>query len=322
MPAETLERSLPWETDVTSDETFATAAEMIEAAGLNWDVEVEPIALASDSSIISPDRFATVRSTDKAWLGTVGRQYQPIFNRDAFGFGDALVDSDQAKWRRAAMLRGGKVVFAVAELSHLGLDLSGISTEAIRTWLLISNAHDGSRALEADIIKTRDFCKNALNVTIRGALRRFKIRHSGSTDGKLLAAREALGIAFRYDEAFNAAAETLLRKDLAIDQVREILRTAVWPIDEAEASEARLESHPSTLALENLLSSETIPDGIRGTAWGAFNAVTEIIDHKTEYRKRHDTVEDVKFNSVIWGTGQAKKQATFDALLKVASAKR
>jgi hypothetical protein len=71
--------------------------------------------------------------------------------------------------------------------------------------------------------------------------------------------------------------------------------------------------------MENLLTSATIPDALRLTGWGVFNAVTEFIDHQQEYRGRYDSIADVRANSILWGTGQAKKQAAFDALVKVAS---
>jgi phage/plasmid-like protein (TIGR03299 family) len=315
------ERGLPWHGEGNAVSGLQTAEEMIEASGLAWEVELQPVALANDPSIISPDKFATVRSTDKAWLGTVGRQYQVVQNREAFQFADDLVDDGQAKYDTAGALRGGRVVFLSMELGHLevNIDLKGKYDEHLRTYLLLSNAHDGSRALEADITKTRVVCENTLNVGVKGASRRFKIRHSGSIEGKLAAAREALGITFKYDEAFNAAAKQLIQKELVKDQILSILRTAVWPIDDETASESRLENHPSTLAMENLLTSATIPDALRLTGWGVFNAVTEFIDHQQEYRGRYDSIADVRANSILWGTGQAKKQAAFDALVKVAS---
>lgn len=315
------ERGLPWHGEGNAVTGLQTAAEMIEASGLAWDVELQPIALANSPDVISPDKYAVVRSTDKAWLGTVGRQYQPIQNATSFDLADSLVDSGDAKYDTAGSLRGGRVVFLSAELNHLEVDVAGMDSEDVKTYLLLSNAHDGSRALEVDITKVRVVCQNTLNVAVAGAQRRFKVRHSGSIDGKLAAAREALGISFRYDQAFNAAAEKLVRTELVKDQILAILRTAVWPIDDTTASEARLETHASTLAFENLLNSTTIPDALRGTGWGVFNAVTEYIDHEVEYRGRYDTINDVKANSVLWGVGQAKKQAAFNALLKVGGRK-
>lgn len=317
------DRGLPWWTDGSDPrgrglDRLQTAAEMVVASGLNWDVIKNPITTRFDGmEIISNDKVATVRNTDGAWLGTVGPKYQVVQNAEAFAFADSLVDDGQAKYETAGSLRGGRLVFLSMELSHLELTLDGEHPDGtVKTYLLLSNTHDGSRSLEADITKVRVVCQNTLNMAIKGANRRFRIRHSGSIDGKLAAARQALGIAFNYDDAFAKAAKALLAKKVTDDQVRKILSTVVWPIDIDTATEGRIESHPATLAFEDYLKSDNL-DPIRGTAWGAFNAVAEFIDHGQDYRGRKDSAADVRANSILWGTGQAKKQVAFDALLKV-----
>lgn len=316
------DRGLPWWVGIERGEAVGvdrlqTAAEMVVASGLDWNVGVEQIALASKPDHISAEKFATVRDSDGAWLGTVGRNYRVIQNAEAFEFADTLVDDGQAKYETAGSLRGGRVVFMSMELNGLELTLDGEHPDGtVKTYLLLSNAHDGSRALEADITKVRVVCANTLNIAIHGARRRFKIRHSGSIEGKITAARDALGIAFTYDKAFAQAAQTLMSKRLVDEQVLEIFRNSVWPIDEGNVSEGRLETHPSTLAFEDYMKSENL-DPIRGTAWGALNAVAEFVDHEVEYRGRFDTADDVRVNSILWGTAQSKKQAAFDALMKV-----
>lgn len=317
------DRGLPWWTDGSDPrgrglDALQTSAEMAEASGLNWGVNLTPIALASGpfAGTEFNERFATVRDSDGQWLGVVGRNYQIIQNADAFSFGDNLVDSGEAKWETAGSLNRGRVVFMSMELSHLDLTLDGEHPEGkIKTYLLLSNAHDGSRALEADITKVRVVCKNTLNVAVGGATRRFKIRHSGSIDGKIDAARKALGIAFTYDKAFDAAAVRLLDKRLVDEQVQDIFRK-VWPVDVAEISEGRLETHASTLAFETYKTSENL-DPIRGTAWAAFNAVAEYVDHEQNYRGRYQSIEDVRAQSILWGSARGRKQAAFDLLLKV-----
>lgn len=318
------DRGLPWWIGIEPGEAVGldklqTAAEMIVESGLDTTVEKQPLfARVGDMDYPVPDKFATVRSSDNAVLGVVGRQYKVIQNAEAFQFADNLVDDGQAKYETAGSLRGGRVIFLSMELNHLDLTLDGddANDNTIKTYLLLSNAHDGSRALEADITKVRVVCANTLNFAIAGAQRRFKIRHSGSIDGKLAAARQALGIAFNYDAAFEKAATRLLSKKLVDAQVQDIFRSAVWPIDEEQASEGRLESHPSTLAFETYKNADNLAQ-IRGTAWGALNAVAEFVDHEQEYRGRFDSAADVRANSILWGTAQAKKQAAFNALLKV-----
>jgi hypothetical protein len=134
----------------------------------------------------------------------------------------------------------------------------------------------------------------------------------------MLAARDALGVTFKYAEDFSKLAERLSLKKVVDEQVLDILRSAVYPIDAEAVSEDVLADHASTLAFENYLHSETV-DKIRGTAWGALNGIGEFIDYgEGLYRGgKTNPAEQVRANSLLWGTGQAKKQAALKALLKV-----
>ena len=55
---------------------------------------------------------------------------------------------------------------------------------------------------------------------------------------------------------------------------------------------------------------------IRGTAWGAFNAVTEYVDHVVEYGAgKVNTADDIRGESILFGTGQSRKDKALAALL-------
>ena len=107
------------------------------------------------------------------------------------------------------------------------------------------------------------------------------------------------------------------------EQVLDIFRKRVWPMkDSILDSDALTENHASTQAFQNYLTSPTI-DGIRGTAWGAFNAVTEYTNHLQDYRRNgsadpeKDAVE-ARSEAVLFGTGQQRVGAALDSLLRLA----
>ena len=51
------------------------------------------------------------------------------------------------------------------------------------------------------------------------------------------------------------------------------------------------------------------------TAWAAYNAITEYVDHnKTYYEGKHGGISDVRMNSVIWGQGSQIKKKALDLL--------
>lgn len=310
-------RGLPWHGLGTPADDLMTAEQALENGGLNWNVSLQQLALASNPGIILPQDFATVRDTDSAVLGVVGRQYQVIQNRDAFEFADRIVDDGSAKYETAGSLRGGQVVFLSMELNGLNILVNGERPEGmLKAYLLVSTTHDGSGPLRGDITMVRTVCSNTLNLAKQSASQTFKIRHSGTIDGKIAAARQALGIAFEYTRAFEENANRLAATSIVDAQVQDIFRNYVWPLDE-DATDGRIENHPSTRAFEVYQTADDLAP-IRGTAWGALNAVADYVDHGIEYRGRYEQAESIRANSILWGTARDKKQRAFDALMKVA----
>lgn len=307
------DRGTPWHGLGTPVPGLMTAAEALVAAELDWDVEFDTVQ--SSTGRLFPNKRMTVRASDGAPLGIVGDRYQIIQNRDAFAFADNIVDSGEAKYETAGSLHGGKRVFLSMELGHLDINVKGDDSET-KMYLMLTNSHDSATAAEGVITPVRVVCQNTLNVALAGAKASFKIRHTGNIDAKLLQAREALGVSFRYAEDFGRLADRLALKAVTDAQVLEILRTAVFPIDVDAASEERVAEHASTLAYENYMTSDNL-DPIRGTAWGALNGIGEFIDYGMTYRGQTSSDEDVRANSLLWGTAQGKKQAALKALLKV-----
>lgn len=307
------DRGTPWHGLGTPVENLMTAAEALEASGLDWTVEFDTVQ--SSAGRIFPNKRMTVRSTDGAPLGIVGDRYQIIQNKDAFAFADNLVDSGEAKYETAGSLHGGRRVFLSMELGHLDINVKGDDSDT-KMYLMLTNSHDSATAAEGVITPIRTVCRNTLNLALSTAKASFKIRHTGDITAKLLQARTALGISFKYAEDFGRLAERLALKKVTDAQVLEILRTAVFPIDEERASDERLAEHSSTLAMENYLHSDNL-DPIRGTAWGALNGIAEFIDYGMTYRGKANSDEDVRAGSLLWGTAQGKKQVALKALLKV-----
>ena len=313
------DRGLPWWVGTSQDvaakvelKGLATGKAMRKAAGLDWKVEKEPIQTAS--GIIIPDKYAVVRQSDKAPLGVVGRAMTLIQNEALDEWGDALVDSGEAKYETGGALRGGRTVFYSMELNHLEINIGGDAVdEAIKTFLLLTNTHDGTKSMEAVITPIRVVCANTLNMAIRGAKTSFRLRHVGSMDGKLQAAREALGITFRYTEALKKLGDRLIVQKVVEDQVWDILSKAVFPVDE-EWSENRLENSMATGAMELYKTSPNL-DNIRGTGWSVLQAVAEYVDHEATFRGRgSSSAEDVRANSILWGQAQWRKGLALKAL--------
>jgi phage/plasmid-like protein (TIGR03299 family) len=290
-----------------------TAREAYIAAG-GFQVEKVP-AGDLETGIAVPGKFVTRRADTKAPLGIVGRGYQ-VFQEDTLAeFGNVLVDDGQASYETGGHMRGGAWFFLSMELNHLNISVPG-DPSALRTYLLLNTSHDGSKQAGWFLTHVREVCQNTEKLARAGAVTSATLRHTGSLDGKVAQMRTALGIAFNDAEMVKEITGQLSTATLVDSQVREIFAKEVWPVKASEDDEAneRVSRHADR-AFENYLASETL-EGIRGTAWGAYNAITEYLDHEVTYRggPRQGAL-DARADSLLFGSGSETKDRALTALL-------
>jgi phage/plasmid-like protein (TIGR03299 family) len=110
----------PWHGLGTRLETPATAEAAIEAAGLNYDVVLSPMTTVDGQTI--PDRKAVLRCDSKTVLGVVGKSYQPVQNRQCFGFLDSVVADGRLRYHTAGSLGQGERVWMLAKRKRQQID--------------------------------------------------------------------------------------------------------------------------------------------------------------------------------------------------------
>jgi phage/plasmid-like protein (TIGR03299 family) len=300
-------RGIPWHREGTKTaNALSTAEEMLAAAELDWTVLRSPMFTHFNGQEIQvPNRWANVRQSDGAVLGDVGDAYQIVQNREAFAFADNLVDSGAAKYETAGSLFGGRRVFLSMELPE-GISVPGDESE-IKPYLLITNGHDGGTILQASVTMVRVVCANTWTLALGEAKRTFRIRHTGSIDGKIQAAREALGITFRYTEEFSQIAGRLAMAKVTDRQIDKILRAA-FPVPASQTKPDRIEQSDFWKVRDLYRNTENI-DSIRGTAWGLLQATGEYLDHEVDYHGRRFSDVDVRMDSIVYdGPAAIRKQ--------------
>ena len=261
--------------------------EMLSLAHLNdWNVRLEDVATPegfnSDKSYSFVTRTNPFDRNTNDILGVVGERYVPLQNEDLFSFGDNLLDGG-GRWETAGSIRGGRVVFgSIALTDSITLDPNGIA-DKIDNYLLINTSHDGSIAIQASITPVRVVCANTLNLALsslkgkKDVKQTFKIRHTQTAEGKIAVAREALGLAHKYIDEFSTMANEMIQTEITKAQFDKIVELA-YPAPKGEDKKG---SHKKYNGKIDLLQSIYVGDynnTISGTAWGAFNALTERLD--------------------------------------------
>ena len=264
-----------------------TTSEMLAAANLNnWnvrlvDVEI-PNTLTSDKAYQYVVRTNPTDNTQTDVLGVVGERYHVLQNEDLFSFGDNILDGG-GRWETAGSIRGGRVVFGSLALEReTVLDPNGVA-DKVKTYLLINTSHDGSIAIQASITPVRVVCANTLNLALgskrgRNAIKQsFKIRHTQTANGKVQIAREALGLANAYMDAFDVMAKAMIEKEITAQQFNDIV-LAAYPKPDKDAAKVALTKWTNKVDVINDIYTGQFNGMIANTAWGAFNALTERLD--------------------------------------------
>lgn len=254
-----------------------TTAEMLRIAHLaDWDVRLEPLTLPARSDI---DYWATVRTNPfdggEDMLGVVKKRYRVYQNEDLLNFGDDLLDGG-GTWESAGSLKNGRVVFGALTIGEgIVIDPEG-AADKIDTFLLVTTSHDGSISIQALPTNVRVVCMNTLSWALASAKNVYKIRHTENAEGRIAQAREALGITFKYNEAFEAEAKALYEASVTDLEFNKII-TTLYPKPEEDVKGAVTKWESKINILNGIYFGETT-DNIRGTAWGAYNALTERMD--------------------------------------------
>lgn len=271
-----------------------TTAEMLSLAHLNgWNVRLQSLTTSAPSA---KPYFEVIRTnpatkSDEV-LAVVGDRYRVLQNEELFQFGDTILDGG-AQWETAGSIKGGTVVFGSLLIDReFTLDPQGAS-DTTKTYLLVNSSHDGSCSVRASVTPVRVVCQNTLNLALRSVKQSFTIRHTTNLTQRATQARQALGLTFSYMDEFEAMASQLFETAITNDQFKAII-DEVYPIDKnAKQSVITKRDNKVDLIMALWLNSPTM-ENIKGTAWGALNAITERLDYFRDSRVSSNGTEGLQ----------------------------
>ena len=280
----------------SADEEVTTQLMLDEAKLSNWNVRLSPLTDHIDASWNDVSQAQLVlrdnpfnQETDV--LATVGKRYNVIQNEELFAFADAIHDADPTcRWESAGSLRKGKVVFGTVEIPRtMVLDPQGANDET-KLYLIVWTSHDGSVAVQAAVTPVRVVCQNTLNLAMRNAKQSFKIRHTQTADGKIAVARETLGLTLGYFDEFEKQAQALFAQSITDAEFSKLIKT-IYPKPADDASKVALTKWENKVVLlDDLYHNSPTNATIKGTKWGALNALTERLDYFRSGRGNSETL--------------------------------
>ncbi|MCL2648185.1 MAG: DUF932 domain-containing protein [Phycisphaerales bacterium] len=299
-------------------EHAATSAGAINLAGLNWHVAQWPINATDPVSwhtTSAPDHVANVRTDTRAILGIVGKGYHVFQNVEAFDFMDSLVGDKLAMFETAGSLKGGRKVWMLARIPK---EYRAGPDDLIKPYVLLVNSHDGTSSLRMLPTTVRVVCQNTLNLALRNAgSDGIAIRHRPNLAGRVKEAREKLGIiAARFDQ-FDEELHAMLATQMTGRRVKRYFDTLLPAATTDREKINRLQT--LTLFNANFENPRNNLPGIRGTAWAAYNAVSEWADHQRTFRGKDDVSRaENRLASVWFGSSNAIKQRAYAQAMELA----
>lgn len=276
---------MPWHgTNVTVLDGNPTAQEALTAAKLaGWNLSKQPVFFeANGRSIEVPRHFAVVRETDNKALGIVQQRYQILQNEDAFGWADALVGGGGAHYETAGSLKGGRIVYLTLNTPFAPKLPNG---DTLKTYLLISNRHDGGGAVTVAIVTVRVVCSNTLAMAIGGAQKKVSIKHTLSLPARMDEAQKVLGLAEGAANRAEEIATKLLAQKMTDQKFEKFLDLLLLPGAEEPTPRQATAIEKTREAITTIYRQNPTEDNARGTAWGAYNAVSFYHDHVTPRRE-------------------------------------
>ena len=290
----------PWHTLGTKLDTPATAHEAITAAHLDFQVEKMPLRIALHNVPV-PDHFATVRTDTMQVLGVVGSRYTPIQNKDAFTTFDSLVGEGSAMYHTAGALGKGERIWILAKLPEY---IKVNKHDIVEPFLLLTNTHDGSGAVTVKLTPIRVVCENTLSVALNDTEQEVHIRHTTQAEEKLKQAHEILGLSNKLFEILGqyyvGMSQKMINTTMFSQYLNEIFPEPIFTMQKTRVKDI----HEKIIKLSEVgVGSELT----RGTLWGAYNAVTEYVDHFRLSTKNNST----RLKSMWYGSGDALKKKAF-----------
>lgn len=304
-----------------------TSKEAIVHAGLDWQVSKKPNEYTTKIDGKHTVRlvgkgFQVMREDNHESLGNVGSRWTAHQNREAFNLMDEIIGRKEAVYDTAGALGRGEKVWILAKVKGI-ITLGG--EDVVDKYLLMANAHDGTKAFKFAVTTKRPVCGNTLHLALTEAERAeqiFSIRHTSKLEDKAQRIIDTFKIALKKFDQFSEAAQAMTKVKMNSKKFNEFLGLLGFD-PEAKGGKKEAIINDLTSAFETSPGSQLV--SAKGTLWGALNAVTYYTSNTRSTRQTKSSgfksEGEARLNSVWFGSGAALNQKALSAATEMVTAK-
>ncbi len=268
---------------------------------------------------------ALVREDTGEVLSVVGMDYRVVQFREMGEMVVKAAGEAGAVFHTAGLLgEEGAKGWLMGELPN-PINVPGDTSE-VRKYFLAYCGHDGNTGVTLANIATRVVCNNTLNVALDESGWRFSARHTQGVGVRMQDAVASFRRLVDGYEQFGQLATQMAKVRMTATQVIDVAEQ-VFPADIEDGKPTVSDSTASRRSkVLELVERGLGMDGIRGTAWGTFQAFTEYADHfQATGRMLPSGVEraavkslDAQVSSLFLGAAQRTKQNAMSVIRAVA----
>lgn len=287
------ERQATWTSIGTDVDMSTTVDEVLEKAGLNYEVEKKDIFL--DNGLMITGKKATVNTTTGKIYGVVSDKYKVCNNKEAFQFIANI--NDKLSFVKAGETQSG-MVYVIAKLDDVN-----VLGDSFTPYVIFQNGHNGNYTLRTTICPLRIVCTNQFTMSFKESSNTINIRHSNNLFVQMQEAESLLRDTATYMKNFEANAELLAamkitnEKDLINHFFEETTRATLANKND-ELTERQLRAiNDKTEMLYNIYRNTPDNGNFQGTVWGLLNGFTDFNTHLIPQRTT-DTANENRFVTV------------------------
>lgn len=261
--------------------------------------------------VVADRKFMIVRTNpvngNAEHLGFAGNVWQPVQNEDHVDFFTALVEGG-AGFDTAMSLRGGQVVVVTMKLPE-SVKIAGV--DQVDLYIAVINHHDGTGSFTVLATPVRIVCANTLAAGLRNFNRKLKIRHTEKATSRVQEARNAMGLAYDYMDAFQDEAERMIQKELSVGQLEKVVGQVFQAKGKTQRSETIARNRSTEII--SLFTQADTQASIRGTAWAGYQAIVEYVDWQMPVRGA-DSPSVARASRAVTGYSDWAKDRAFELL--------
>jgi len=297
----------PWHGLGTEVPPDLTPEQMLDAAGLNWEVEKIKAYAKVGGKNVDVGRSALVRKNDNKILDIVSNDWNPVQNTEAFEFFNDFIAEGDMEMHTAGSLADGQIVWALAKVKD-GFSLFG--GDDVESYLHFTNFHKYGFSTDVRFTPIRVVCNNTLTLSLNTKVERFvKISHRREFNGDNV--KLMLGIAQEKLAKYKEMAAFLGTKRYTDENMVDYFKR-VFPV--SGGPDAKKELSKNAKVALSVVDTQPGADFARGTFWQLFNTVTYTADHLM------GRTQDSRLTSAWYGNGRNMKTKALETAIEMANA--